>query len=193
MVINMIRSMILFIYLIYGNAEYRASPCICTTVPCPVQGNNILMEGYGEYGSYYYEIHGNYPVVVKAQVAITDKDLDQGTATTSCTQRYARMLDDENLECDAGHILAHRLSGPGNQPINIFPQKPSVNRGSYETMENNIYQCIQKANETVIANLSWTFNYTNISNTRPSTVTYSASFSGGTCNDMVASFDNEGV
>jgi hypothetical protein len=25
-------------------------------------------------------------------------------------------------DCDAGHILAHRLGGPGNQPINIFPQ-----------------------------------------------------------------------
>ncbi len=33
------------------------------------------------------------------------------------------MLDDDGVkDCDAGHILAHRLGGPGNQPINIFPQ-----------------------------------------------------------------------
>jgi hypothetical protein len=33
------------------------------------------------------------------------------------------MLDDDGVkDCDAGHILANRLGGPGNQPINIFPQ-----------------------------------------------------------------------
>lgn len=39
------------------------------------------------------------------------------------TQNYSRSLDDDGVQdCDAGHILAHRLGGPGNQPINIFPQ-----------------------------------------------------------------------
>ena len=46
-----------------------------------------------------------------------------GTDTTTCTQNYSRSLDDDGVQdCDAGHILAHRLGGPGNQPINIFPQ-----------------------------------------------------------------------
>lgn len=188
----MIRIFVLICSLIYGNAEFGASPCICTTVPCPVQGNNIITEGGGGYGSYYYMTHGGYPVVIKASIIITNQDLDKGTATTSCTQQYARMLDDENLNCDAGHILAHRLGGPGNQPINIFPQKPSVNRGSYESMENSIYQCIKESNETV-ANLLWIFDYKNISNTRPSTIMYSASFSNGKCDDIIKLFDNEGI
>ncbi len=50
-------------------------------------------------------------------------NMDTGSDTTSCTQSYSRMLDDDGVQdCDAGHILAHRLGGPGNQPLNIFPQ-----------------------------------------------------------------------
>ena len=53
------------------------------------------------------------------------------------------MLDDDGTkDCDAGHILAHRLGGPGNQPINIFPQDLSVNRGAFNQYEDNIYDCI---------------------------------------------------
>ena len=38
-----------------------------------------------------------------------------GTDTTSCTQKYSRLLDDDGVKnCDAGHILARRLGGPGN-------------------------------------------------------------------------------
>lgn len=56
-------------------------------------------------------------------MTITKNDLDKGSDTTDCTQKYSRMLDDDGVQdCDAGHILAHRLGGPGNQPINIFPQ-----------------------------------------------------------------------
>ncbi len=62
-------------------------------------------------------------MVTSATATITIADLDKGTDTTSCTQSYSRMLDDDGVQdCDAGHILAHRLGGPGNQPINIFPQ-----------------------------------------------------------------------
>ncbi len=63
-----------------------------------------------------------------ASVTITKANLDQGSDTTSCTQSYSRTLDDDGVEdCDAGHILAHRLGGPGNQPINIFPQVSASN------------------------------------------------------------------
>jgi hypothetical protein len=42
----------------------------------------------------------------------------KGSNTTTCTQNYARSLDDDGVQdCDAGHILAHRLGCPCNQPI----------------------------------------------------------------------------
>ena len=119
--------------------------CVCTTVPCPVSGDNYLNEGMywelssicclansqsfnvcsggGATGDYYYVMHNGYAVVYSAKVTITKANLDMGTETTSCTQTYSRNLDDDGVQdCDAGHILAHRLGGPGNQPINIFPQ-----------------------------------------------------------------------
>lgn len=83
---------------------------------------NIFVGG-GAKGTYLYVFHNNQAVVSSASVTITMADLDKGTDTTSCTQSYSRMLDDDGVkDCDAGHILAHRLGGPGNQPINIFPQ-----------------------------------------------------------------------
>jgi len=82
-----------------------------------------LRLGGGGTGTYTYETHGSYPVVKSASVTITKSNLDMGSDTTSCTQDYSRNLDDDGIkDCDAGHILAHRLGGPGNQPINIFPQ-----------------------------------------------------------------------
>ena len=79
--------------------------------------------GGGGVGVYTYTLHNNYPVVKSAKVTITAANLDMGTDTTTCTQNYARSLDDDGVQdCDAGHILAHRLGGPGNQPTNIFPQ-----------------------------------------------------------------------
>jgi hypothetical protein len=78
----------------------------------------------GSFATYYYVIHnGTTPVVSSVKATLTKANMDQGTDTTSCTQSYSRMLDDDGVQdCDAGHILAHRLGGPGNQPINIFPQ-----------------------------------------------------------------------
>lgn len=79
-------------------------------------------------------------MVTSASVTITKANLDKGSDTTSCTQDYSRSLDDDGVkDCDAGHILAHRLGGPGNQPINIFPQDLSVNRGSWAQFEGVIY------------------------------------------------------
>lgn len=77
----------------------------------------------GEAGTYQYVDHNGTPVVSSASVTVTASNLDKGTDTTSCTQDYARSLDDDGTQdCDAGHILANRLGGSGNQPINIFPQ-----------------------------------------------------------------------
>lgn len=124
--------------------------CVCTTVPCPVSGANTLTESEsyfsldlniiadlfsadgGGTGTYNYAMHNGHAVVTSASVTITAKNLDQGTDTTSCTQDYSRTLDDDGVkDCDAGHILAHRLGGPGNQPINIFPQVSPLNQPLY--------------------------------------------------------------
>jgi hypothetical protein len=93
--------------------------------------------------------------------------MNKGSDTTTCTQNYARSLDDDGAQnCDAGHILAHRLGGPGNQPINIFPQNLSVNRGSYVQFEDSIYQCITTKGVSY-ADLTWTFSYSSTSKTKP--------------------------
>lgn len=166
------------------------SNCVCTTVPCPINGENKLIEGINGKGIYYYENHNDQPVVKRAFATITNHDLDKGTGTTSCTQSYSRMLDDENADCDAGHILAHRLGGPGNQPINIFPQKPSVNRGIFSSFEHKIYDCLN--NGTVTATLYWEFYYDDLLHTRPFEVYYNASFVGGHCEPIEELFNNIG-
>jgi hypothetical protein len=77
----------------------------------------------GETGTYQYVSHNGIAVVSSASATVTASNLDKGSDTTSCTQDYSRSLDDDGVQdCDAGHILANRLGGSGNQPINIFPQ-----------------------------------------------------------------------
>jgi hypothetical protein len=99
-----------------------------------------------------------------------------------------------NADDDAGHILANRLGGLA-VPVNIFPQAPSVNRGVYEKFEAQIYDCIvagSKIKYVSHANLKWTFTYSGES-TRPSGVTYSATFSAGAdgCSTLSQRFSNE--
>lgn len=185
-------SYILFVFFSQVTARSTASSsCVCTTVPCPQSGNNYLSIPGGGTGTYYYVNHNNYPVVISASVTITPSNMDKGSDTTSCTQQYSRNLDDDGIkDCDAGHILAHRLGGPGNQPINIFPQDLSVNRGSYAQYEDSIYQCMTKYGTTK-AFLSWSFSYANSERTKPSSVTYSASYTGGTCASTKKTFTND--
>ena len=171
------------------NVNASSSSCVCTTVPCPVNGYNYLTSGGGAIGKYYYVTHNGAPVVTSASITITASNLDTGTDTTSCTQDYARMLDDDGVQnCDAGHILANRLGGLGNQPINIFPQESSINRGSWEQFEGAIYDCIQGGASS--ASLSWKFIYESSSNTKPYQVTYSVSYTGGTCSSISTTFNN---
>lgn len=171
------------------NVNASSSSCVCTTVPCPVNGYNYLTSGGGAIGKYYYVTHNGAPVVTSASITISKTNLDTGTDTTSCTQDYARMLDDDGVQnCDAGHILANRLGGLGNQPINIFPQESSINRGSWEQFEGAIYDCIQGGASS--AALSWKFIYESSSHTKPYQVTYSVSYTGGTCSSISTTFNN---
>lgn len=167
----------------------KDSQCICTTVDCPVYGeNNIIMgNGYADM-TYYYENHNNYNVVVSAIGKLTPGSLDTGSDTTTCTRKYARMLEDDGEPvCDAGHILARRLGGYGNQPLNIFPQNATINEGPFALFEGEIYDCMKKANKGV---LEWEFIYNSDERTMPDKVKYSASFDVG-CDSLSDIFDNK--
>lgn len=182
--------LITFLYLTNAQNLTSTSSCYCTTVPCPVSGANYLTEGGGGTGKYYYSLHNNIPVVTSAYVRISISNMDKGSETTTCTQNYARSLDDDGVQdCDAGHILAHRLGGPGNQPINIFPQDSSINRGSYAQYEDSIYQCITTKGVSY-ADLSWTFLYSSTTKTKPNSVIYDVKYTGGSCTSSSKTFSN---
>jgi hypothetical protein len=68
--------------------------CTSSSVICPVPGFNNITEGVGAVGTYYYVMHGSFPVVYNASVTVTVADLNNGTDTTACTQSYSRALDD---------------------------------------------------------------------------------------------------
>lgn len=187
----MIRSLFYSFVLTASSASAwnSSSLCVCTTVPCPVVGPNYLNAGGGGQGIYNYVQHGDYPVVSTASVSLSPKDLGTGTDTTSCTQSYSRMLDDDGVQdCDAGHILANHLGGQGNQPINIFPQDLSINRGSYAQFEGDIYDCIDGGASSAL--LSWTFYYESSTHTKPNKVDYAATFTGGPCTSLSQTFSN---
>lgn len=76
----------------------------------------------GNLAEYYYADHQGVPVIYRAKTEITAANLNLGTGTVECVRMYARSLDDERKDCDAGHILAKRLGGSGDQPLNIFSQ-----------------------------------------------------------------------
>ena len=184
------RSLVGAICLLVGASLSSASnsTCVCTTVPCPIVGTNYLTVGGGAVGTYKYVDHG-VPVVSSASITIDISQIDMGTDTTSCTQDYSRSLDDDGVkDCDAGHILAHRLGGPGNQPINIFPQDLSVNRGAYAQFEGAIHDCIVAGAKS--AYLTWSFTYASSTNTKPIGVKYTVDYSGGSCADTSMDFTN---
>ncbi len=110
-------SAIFILLMIAVLAASVSASCVCTTVACPVAGTNTLTVGGGSTAYYTYASHGGIPVVTGANTTITMANIDKGTDTTSCTQDYSRTLDDDGVkDCDAGHILANRLGGPGNEP-----------------------------------------------------------------------------
>ena len=172
------------------NADYNATTCICTTVQCPNVGINTLVMGDGYSTVHYtYILQNDVPVVSSAEGVVSIKSLDKGTDTTDCTQKYSRMLEDDGASnCDAGHIMANRLGGYGNQPINIFPQQLSINRGSYAQFEDKIYHCIQSGASQ--ASLSWIFTYRNSSSTMPYEIRYTAVFDKGDCTRVQSTFSN---
>jgi hypothetical protein len=182
---------ILAIFCIYlCGVIASSSECVCTQVECPHIGANVVVMGEG--GStitYVYEKHMNYTVVISASGIVYPLSLDNGSETTSCTQKYARMLEDDGKQdCDAGHILANRLGGYGNTPINIFPQDATINRGEYAQFEGDIYNCLYQ--NTEYAYLEWVFYYESNNRTMPNKVKYSAEFTNSDCDDLYSIFTN---
>jgi hypothetical protein len=140
--------------------------------------------------TYQYNLQHNYQVVISAQGVININSLDNGTETTTCTRKYSRMLEDDGEQvCDAGHILARRLGGYGNEPLNIFPQNSTINQGIFAQFEGQIYDCMQKGGE--VGYLSWDFLYENTEHTMPYRVIYKASFSNPICSDLEGDFSNK--
>ena len=90
----------------------------------PTAGTNELTAGGGGSCTYVYTEHDGSPVVTSASCTITKDDLDRGCDTDQTTRDYARALGghDGVDDDDAGHILANRLGGNGEEPTNIFPQ-----------------------------------------------------------------------
>lgn len=186
----MLLSLMLSTIFVLAFVNLASAGCVCTTVVCPVPGSNVLTVGGGSKAYYTYSSHGGIPVVTSANATITIANIDKGTDTTSCTQSYSRSLDDDGVQdCDAGHILANRLGGPGNEPTNIFPQDYSINRGAYAQYEGQIHDCITMYGASKAA-LKWSFTYESSTKTKPIGVHYTATFTGGTCSALSQDFPN---
>ena len=172
--------------------------CKCSTQPCPIEGKNDQLIGANTTATYTYSLtDSGIPVVATATVLLTEADLDNGSGTSQCTVDYARAMetDGTNVEkpVDAGHILAHRLGGPGNAPINIFPQAQHENRGIYAQFEGVIYDCLSSGSSGSPAKsvqLSWDFRYNNTVDTQPNSVVYKTVYEGGACEDLEVEFSN---
>ena len=166
-----------------------SSDCVCTTVDCPKEGVNPTIMGNGNaFIDYMYEYHNDQLVVTSASGTIYPDSLNHGTETTSCTQKYSRLMEDDgNQNCDAGHILANHLGGYGNILVNIFPQDLSINRGSYANFENDIYECMISGAKSGF--LQWEFTY-QTNHTMPYQVDYQADFENGNCTHIQSQFSN---
>jgi len=138
-------------------------------VTYPVPGTNVLVPG-----SYVYnQVDSARVRVFTARAEVTEANLDKGSDTTETTRNWAKY---QGLPTDdAGHILANRLGGSGKEPVNIFPQNPTINRGQYRVFEGTIYECI-KSSPGITASLTWTFSYAFPNSTRPTGIDYCARF-----------------
>ena len=175
--------------LIFSGLTAQDSPGVCTTVPFPEVGENTIIMGNGNAEmTYIYESHNNFPVVVSAKGTLNPESLDNGSGTNDCVRKYARMLEDGGEQsCDAGHILANRLGGYGNQPLNIFPQNSTINEGIFAQFEGKIYDCMKNSS---VGYLNWEFIYPGSQYTQPNKVIYSAEFENSSCEKLYQEFTN---
>ncbi len=105
---------------------------------------------------------------------VSPADIGTGSPTNQATRDFARSIG--NPTDDAGHALGNNLGGSGTDTHNIFPQAPSVNRGSFRTFEGSIADRVTATGQP--AQLSLQPNYLGNS-MRPSELNYTASFADG--------------
>lgn len=180
---------ILSILSFVGTVISDDSPCMCTTVPCPQNGeNNIIMGQGGANMTYIYETFNEIPVIVSGYGTVLPSSLHNGSETTTCVRNYSNMMEDDNKDdCDAGHILANRLGGYGNEPLNIFPQLSTINQGIYNQFEGKIYDCMLNS---TMGYLEWKFYYETNENTQPYQLSYYAKFEDSPCEPLYSEFPN---
>jgi len=142
--------------------------CLCDAAVYPVAGRNTL-------GPTSYNYLQASKLRVSSATSKVDKSyLDTGSETTDAARTYARSL---GLPTDdAGHILANRLGGSGKDPVNIFPQNLSINRGSWRVFEGRIFDCLNGTAAKISAALDWTFSYSG-NGTRPTSIVYCVKYS----------------
>ncbi|HSN87046.1 MAG TPA: RHS repeat-associated core domain-containing protein, partial [Thermoanaerobaculia bacterium] len=118
---------------------------------------------------------------------VTRADLDTGTGTNQTTRSFVHSIGNSND--DAGHPIANRLGGPGNDVEFIFPQDPSTNRGVFRMHEAQVYEDVDTPGA---ADISLQFHYTG-SSLRPDQITYDATIldtSGAVVTSYSETFDN---
>lgn len=164
---------IYIIFILHNNTVFSDKSCFCNIQKCPVIGYNILHKNAIIITYFYIQNYNNQIIVLNASAIISYQSLDKGTSTNKCVEQYSNSLNDiKNTTVDAGHILAKRLGGLGTEPLNIFPQNYTINRGIYAQFENEIYQFIYK-NKSKYVQLKWHFFYKTNFNTRPNKIQYS--------------------
>eukprot|EP01040_Poterioochromonas_malhamensis_P015122 gene15122-16877_t len=130
--------------------------------------------------------------VLNGNVAISPQHLnDDGRIRNACFTKWSNNMNLANIQrgytnnwrdydscpSDAGHILAHSLSGP-EAMWNVFPQDPTLNTGQYGAVEDQIRNCLRAYSEEGIkALLQWQFIYDNRKYTiKPKQVMYTVKF-----------------
>ncbi|KAK3263458.1 hypothetical protein CYMTET_27737 [Cymbomonas tetramitiformis] len=71
--------------------------CACEKAPCPDAGETTLTLGGGAKVTYSYAMQNGFPVVISAKGTIYPASLDKGTASSTCTTKYARILEDDDV------------------------------------------------------------------------------------------------
>jgi len=104
------------------------------------------------------------------------KPTTDGTSCTSAAYTYLKTegCPNHGNGDDCGHIVAKRFGGSGGKG-NVFCQNSKINQGIFNQFEQKIADCF--ADGSTGAFLEWDFYYGGASKTRPTSYSYTATFS----------------
>jgi len=120
---------------------------------------------------------GSQGELLSAFAKIESHNIGQGTATNVSSRAFARRLG--KATDDAGHAIGNNLGGLGGvRSGNIFPQTPSVNRGSFAQFEQQIARRVQ-AGDNVFSRVVPRYEG---GSTRPYEILYQVRINGKTIN-----------